>query len=145
VPAAALEAGQQAGRPVAVERKELARDDEVVAGIRAGLLDRAVQPGLPNHEVRAEREHRGGHSSDQDERDSQPPPEAARADIALGHTTLLLGHCQLVAGAPDRTDEARVRRVVLDLRAEPLHRHIHEPGVAEVRVPPDPVQQQVAG
>jgi hypothetical protein len=57
VPTAALEAGQHGGRAVAVERKELPGEDELVPGVGGGRLQRAVEVGLAHHEVGADREH----------------------------------------------------------------------------------------
>ena len=51
---------------------------------------------------------------------------------------------ELVAEAPHGDDVARVRRVVLDLGAQPTDVHVDETAVAEVVVAPDPLEQHLA-
>src|SRR5690625_5320465 len=50
-----------------------------------------------------------------------------------------------VADPADGHHDARVLRVVLDLRAQPLDVHVDQTGVGAVAVPPDIAQQHVAG
>src|SRR6266540_5445956 len=51
---------------------------------------------------------------------------------------------EAVADAPHGLDRAGLLRVVLHLRAEALDGHVDEPGVAEVVVVPDALQQELA-
>src|SRR5919112_6771458 len=50
----------------------------------------------------------------------------------------------LVAAPPDGQDEPRVDRILLDLRAQASDRDIDQPGIAEVVVAPNAVEQLVA-
>src|SRR5215207_6829923 len=55
-----------------------------------------------------------------------------------------LASVEAVADAAHGLDRAGLLRVVLHLRAEALDGHVDEPGVAEVVVVPDALQQEVA-
>src|SRR5918994_7882699 len=55
------------------------------------------------------------------------------------------GPTEHVADAADRVDERRVRRIALDLAAEPVDMDIDCARLAGVVVPPDALEQLVAG
>src|SRR4051794_11859687 len=54
-------------------------------------------------------------------------------------------HARLVADATHGPDDLGLLGVVLDLRAEPLHMDVDQPGVGGVPVPPDLLEQDLAG
>src|ERR1700750_3281229 len=51
----------------------------------------------------------------------------------------------LVADTADRHDDLGVLGVLLDLRAQPLHVHVAQPGVRGVPAAPDLLEQDLAG
>src|SRR5215472_3480026 len=75
--------------------------------------------------------------------------EAATAPAASGFTAdrsmLWLAGSRLVPNAADRDDDLGVLRVLFDLGPEPLHVHVHQPGVRCVPVAPDLLQEHLAG
>ena len=71
------------------QRQELPGEDELVAGVGRGLLQRAVEAGLPQHQVGPAGEQPGGDPGDQHEGDRQPAPQATRGHRASGHRVTL--------------------------------------------------------
>ena len=84
---------------------------------------------MPDDEVRARRKRHRSHADRERERDRQAAPQ---------------GHLEAVADAANRPDQLGLLRVLLDLRPQSLDRGVDEPGVAEVVVVPDELQQELA-
>src|SRR5205807_3851941 len=73
-----------------------------------------------------------------------PQPAAAGAGPGgRGDRACPLAPVQPVPDAADRRDEPRVRRVVLDLAAEALHRDVDQSRVAEVVVVPHALEEHL--
>ena len=112
--------------------------DEVEAALLERPVDRVREACLPHEQVGAHREDGRREPRDEHEREREAAAEPARAH---GKARLhRLGGVEAVADAAHRLDRLGLLRVVLHLRAEPLHGDVDEPGVAEVVVVPDALE-----
>src|SRR5690625_4676535 len=85
-------------------------------------------------------------------RSAMPRPVAARTPAIAGARLIRApsrrdsrGLSRLVADAPDRHDDLRILRVLLDLRPQPLDVHVDQPRVRGVAVAPHLFEEDLAG
>src|SRR5690606_11425892 len=75
-------------------------------------------------------------------RPGRPP---ARPDAEAALSPDMSARSCLVPDATDGHHDLRLLRVLLDLGAQPLDMHVHQPGVGRVAVAPDLLEQHLAG
>src|SRR5581483_6511746 len=72
-------------------------------------------------------------------------PTATKASVSRRRKAFGSAGGEAVPRTAHRRDVAGSLGIVAELRAEPVDGHVHEPGVAEVVVAPDPLQQRLPG